>query len=1489
MSATRRRRARFELTRRRAKSAAIVCLIIVAASLASRPASATVSLGAWIQHSPDDISGFTTLTGNDATATPTMPFSVTIEGVSYSTVTISTNGWLEFGGNTQGTSHPANVCLPTATHTNPFLAAYWDDLNPFGSIIRYGSVGTSPHRTYVVDYEVDLTSGSEGSDDLRFQVQVHEGSNLITVRYRDQQSQTNGIAATIGFQGAGGASGNAQPLTCNGKVLDDNRSDEGWSVDASRAGQVVLSALMAHSPDDISGFTPLSGDNAIAGVTLPAGFTVTIEGTSYSTLTIGTNGIIQFGTTTGANPTGNASLPSASFTGPTIFYYWDNLQTEGGNIRYGTVGTSPNRTFIVDFQENLVASPGDKVNGQVQIHERSNLINVKYRSTLSDPANGQSATIGFQGAGGASAEAYPLTFNGKILDDNRPDSGWSVHPRSLGAMSLQALIAHSPDDISGFTTLSGNNAIAGVTLPAGFSVDIDGTSYTTLTIGSNGIIQFGTTTGANPTANASLPSASFPNPTLFYYWDDLQTEGGHIRYGTVGTSPHRTFIVDFQENLVLSPGDKVNGQVQIHEGSNVFNVQYRSTMSANANGQSATIGFQGTGGGSATAYPLTFNGKILDDNLPNAGWSVAPLPICGNGITETQEDCDDGGANGTLASCCSSTCAFKANGTACTDDGNVCTDDQCNGASAICQHPSNTAPCSDSLFCNGTDTCSGGSCTVHTGDPCPGADADGDCAESCDEAADNCLAADPDGSACAGNGAGECSLADTCQAGLCQNNDVAAGTDCTDASPPSSGNCNDAQCNGTGTCDQNFANEVNGTSCNDGSFCNGTDTCNGGTCSAHTGDPCPGPDGDGNCAESCDEGADDCAAADPNGSPCSGNGTGECSNADTCAGGTCDNNDVVSGTPCTDTAPPSSGDCKVAQCDGSGTCDQTLANETDGTACDDSLFCNGTDTCASGTCSTHGGDPCPGADGDANCAETCDETADNCLGNDLDGSACAGNGSGECSAADTCLTGVCEDNDVASGTACTDTAPPASGNCLAAQCDGSGSCDQGFANETDGTGCDNGLFCDGTETCSAGACINSTGDPCPGPDTDTDCAESCDETADNCLAADPDGTTCRPDTGECDVPETCLVGLCPPDTFELPTTPCGSAVNTDCTNPDTCDGLGTCQANDEIGGFACGDSSDTTCTNPDTCDGAGACLDNHEPNTVVCRAVTTGGSCDEAENCDGAGNCPADGFQPSSTECRADTGDCDVAENCTGASAFCPADGFEASGTTCGDPTATDCDNADTCDGNNNCLDNLVSSGSACGDPTNTDCDNSDTCDGTGTCLDNLASSGAACGDGSNTTCTDPDTCDGSGACLANHASNGTLCDDGTSCTISDACTAGMCVGVSVNCPLDHYKCYQGKDLKNPKFDKVVGVETDDQMVTGQLVDAKKLKFVCTPVDKNGEGINDPNAHLACYQLKAPKFAIRPTVEVSTQFQTSRFEIKKGKLLCLPASKTVLP
>lgn len=63
------------------------------------------------------------------------------------------------------------------------------------------------------------------------------------------------------------------------------------------------------------------------------------------------------------------------------------------------------------------------------------------------------------------------------------------------------------------------------------------------------------------------------------------------------------------------------------------------------------------------------------------------------------------------------------------DDSNPCTDDVCN-VDGTCSRTNNAVACDDDVFCNGLDTCGGGSCSVHAGDPCTGT--------TCDEAANLC-------------------------------------------------------------------------------------------------------------------------------------------------------------------------------------------------------------------------------------------------------------------------------------------------------------------------------------------------------------------------------------------------------------------------------------------------------------------------------------------------------------------------------------------------------------------------------------------------------------------------------------------------------------------------------------------------------------------------------------------------------------------------------
>lgn len=113
--------------------------------------------------------------------------------------------------------------------------------------------------------------------------------------------------------------------------------------------------------------------------------------------------------------------------------------------------------------------------------------------------------------------------------------------------------------------------------------------------------------------------------------------------------------------------------------------------------------------------------------------------------------------------------------------------------------------------------------------------------------------------------------------------------------------------------------------------------------------------------------------------------------------------------------------------------------------------------------------------------------------------------------------------------------------------------------------------------------------------------------------------------------------------------------------------------------------------------------------------------------------------------------------------------------TACGDPTSTDCNNPDTCNGLGQCLSRLESAGTICGSNVDTECDNPDTCDASGNCLDNFEIAGTICGSQSDTQCDNVDSCNGSGTCLTHHEPNGTTCNDGFFCTVNDACLTGQC------------------------------------------------------------------------------------------------------------------
>lgn len=339
--------------------------------------------------------------------------------------------------------------------------------------------------------------------------------------------------------------------------------------------------------------------------------------------------------------------------------------------------------------------------------------------------------------------------------------------------------------------------------------------------------------------------------------------------------------------------------------------------------------------------------------------------------------------------------------------------------------------------------------------------------------------------------------------------------------------------------------------------------------------------------------------------------------------------------------PVESGRCCV---DNGANCQQVLEELCSG---DDTYFHGAGSNCSDpGDCWV----PC---DSDADCndgdvcngGETCELATGNCLaGIELDCDDNDGCTSDTCDPVGGCANPVlsCDDHNVCT----TDSCNPATGcEHVAPSCDDGvactvDSCDPigGFCtHDVDDELCDNGLFCDGEETCDAllGCQTDVPVDCGDGLDCTLD---SCNESTDQCDHA-PDDESC--DNGVfCDGAEVCdLVLGCSPgpaescdDSVECTIDVCNAALDVcehteddaACDNGLYCDGVEAC---DPLLGCRAGVAIDCD-------DGIECTIDSCSEVLVACVNPPDNASCDDGLFCNGLETCSdVDGCSPGSSPC----------------------------------------------------------------------------------------------------------------------------------------------------------------------------------------------------------------------------------------------------------------
>lgn len=362
--------------------------------------------------------------------------------------------------------------------------------------------------------------------------------------------------------------------------------------------------------------------------------------------------------------------------------------------------------------------------------------------------------------------------------------------------------------------------------------------------------------------------------------------------------------------------------------------------------------------------------------------------------------CNDGNACTQNDSCMGGVCLGPP--VAC-DDANPCTDDACDPLNG-CESTNNTNVCDDGDPCTMNDTCATGACSG-AADPACTCNTDADCVDdgdlcngvpscvsnqctinpativsctttnpcevaSCEPVTGACtISAVTNGNAC--NDDNACTENDVCVDGICGG----GAADCDDANA-----CTNDTCNSATGCTHSF----NSNACDDGSECTTGDICDQGVCGGTVSPECvctttadcgefedadacngtlicvgskcvvdPGTvvtcdtAGNSECrTNTCDAGDGSCAFVDAqDGKPCSDGS--ECTEADSCSGGTCMG---VAVAPCDDSNP-----CTDDSCDPAVGC--VFVDNT--ATCDDNDPCTENDLCASGACQP-GANTCPG-------------------------------------------------------------------------------------------------------------------------------------------------------------------------------------------------------------------------------------------------------------------------------------------------------------------------------------------------------------------------------------------------------------------------------------------------------------------------------------------------------------------------------------------------
>lgn len=392
------------------------------------------------------------------------------------------------------------------------------------------------------------------------------------------------------------------------------------------------------------------GDDAQTNVVLP--FAFTYYGTTFTNAQISSNGFLRLGNGAATAYT-NATIPTAGDPDGIIAPWWDDLDpTLGGSIWSQTVGSAPNRQFVVTWDGIYLYLGGTSgLSFQIVLDEASRAVTFQYADVTGGVNSGDagaSATVGLESVEGIYGTQF--SFNQATLSDGLGIrcTDVTVPVPSISTAALPAGTVGVPYNQT-LTATSGTAplwwSISSGALPSGLSLDpesgvISGipttattASFTTKVTDANGQTSSRSLTIAVATP-VSITTVSLPGGTVGVAYSQTTAATG-------GTTPYTwsLFTGALPAGLLLTTSTgKISG-TPTTPGTSTFELRATDSL-----GRTATRSFTITING---AIPGSFN-KVSPSNgassRPRNGlvlsWGAA------SGAT-SYEYCIDASRNGT--------------------------------------------------------------------------------------------------------------------------------------------------------------------------------------------------------------------------------------------------------------------------------------------------------------------------------------------------------------------------------------------------------------------------------------------------------------------------------------------------------------------------------------------------------------------------------------------------------------------------------------------------------------------------------------------------------------------------------------------------------------------------------------------------------------------------------------------------------------------------